>query len=317
MALVSKRTEISDPAFDTYEYSDVVMSEVKLEYDAISKKRRLLTFSNNGGQFDDIVHPQKYPSATEITGSEKSSYDAFLGMYSPDATNIRMVYAKKNMELLSGNSECVSVFLDSVPVVKIGLFNKSANHVMEDSGTFCSAEIGTISSGYRAFGQDIIFSSGDESGKETLTFAFVVEKDSPSVYPEYADNSFVPAEMAEGSPIEDPISPEMNSYDTFVEGVGTATAVLDGGVLEFNGFSVNNSNADMSYQPLFPGRNFTYPLNNAGDYENIELLGVSKDISKWVDAVNVNADPFIDLSDILENRLFGRVYEDYESNLSD
>lgn len=123
--------------------------------------------------------------------------------------------------------------------------------------------------------------------------------------------------MAEGSPIEDPVSPEMNSYDTFVEAVGTAVAVFDGGVLKFGGFSVNNANADMSYQPLFPGKNFTYSINNAGDYENIQLLGVSKDISKWIDAVNTNADPFIDLSDILQNRLFGRVYEDYESNLSD
>lgn len=177
MALVSKRTEISDPAFDTYEYSDVVMSEVKLEYDALSKKRRLLTFSNNNGQFDDIVRPEKYPNATEIIESGKESYDAFIGMYSPDAANIRMVYARKNMGLLSGNQDCVSVSLDETPVVKIAMFNKSANQIMEDSGTYCSSEV-AISAGYRAFGQDIIFSSGDESGKETLTFAFVVEKDS-------------------------------------------------------------------------------------------------------------------------------------------
>jgi hypothetical protein len=60
----------------------------------------------------------------------------------------------------------------------------------------------------------------------------------------------------------------------------------------------------------------SFTLGSYQDYTNIQLLGFSKDITKWTDAINENPNPFLEISDIVENHTFGRVYEDYVDNLS-
>jgi len=50
----------------------------------------------------------------------------------------------------------------------------------------------------------------------------------------------------------------------------------------------------------------------SGEYQNIELLGESKDIERYVELVNPNPDPYFDYQSVKENTEFGRVYEDYK-----
>lgn len=69
----------------------------------------------------------------------------------------------------------------------------------------------------------------------------------------------------------------------------------------------------MSYQPVYPGYSHKYVKPELSGYENIELLGKSKDIAGSIASVNPNADPYFELSDMLENGVYGRVYENYAS----
>jgi len=70
---------------------------------------------------------------------------------------------------------------------------------------------------------------------------------------------------------------------------------------------------------MYPGNDNTAELNvkpiSSNSYFPLELLGKSRNIDDMIASVNPNADPYFTIDDIKKNYLFGRVYEDYASDL--
>ena len=320
LALVVRGTQISDAVFDRYEYGDVAFCKIEQKFDEITEMREILKLHNEGGRFDELVMPQDRPSEAEITELSSKTYTSFLGMYSPGSTDIRLVYASKYMSLISESQ--VSVVVSNPPRVYVAFFGVNQKNIMHEKAkdTYYEIDIDTLTNGFKRIpsGQDIVFSYNSEEGDENLIFAFETQK-SERILPEYKkDKPINQIVMSDGNVFEDATQTEMNSFDTFVDDVMLAkVSIYSKEIRDKKSARSYNTNADISYQPLYPGEDFSYKLKNGKDYENIQLLGFSKDITKWTDSINENPNPFIELSDIIQNHVFGRVYEHYENNLSD
>ena len=84
--------DAADPIFRTCDYPELVMSIISNKASAISTRRKLLWFSNNDGEADDVVSNQGWvPSVAEIIQGDVQRCPAFLGAYSPSLKNIRLV----------------------------------------------------------------------------------------------------------------------------------------------------------------------------------------------------------------------------------
>ena len=116
---------------------------------------------------------------------------------------------------------------------------------------------------------------------------------------------------SDGGCIDDPTAHEMTSHDVFDEHLAIVHAHFNERLYQDGNPVFYNLNADMSYQPVYPGYQHKYVKPGLSSYENIELLGKSKDIVGSIASVNPNADPYFELSDMLENGVYGRVYENY------
>lgn len=92
------------------------------------------------------------------------------------------------------------------------------------------------------------------------------------------------------------------------------TTTSPGSKLKMLSYTENNINADMSFIPVYPDKyncaNIEGDDKQYGCY-NIELLGKSKNIDRYVDNTNPNPDPNFNLDSFVGNKKFGRVYEDY------
>jgi hypothetical protein len=221
LAMMCRASDISDEVFDRYEYSDVVMSKIEQTFDSLTEKRELLLFTNQKGAFDDIVQPQagRRPSADEIRELSSNNYISLLGVYSPKDTQIRLVYADKNMQLLPDNK--VSVCLPQTLSITIGFFDDGTSHVMADESTYEMSAFQVRSDNVQRIptGQDIIFAYNSEEGDENLVFAFAALYDG-NMNPEYKENAgFEPKKAADGAVLEDLSEPEMNSMDVMSDNI--------------------------------------------------------------------------------------------------
>jgi len=110
----------------------------------------------------------------------------------------------------------------------------------------------------------------------------------------------------------------MNSYDTFNQDVVLVGYTIRSSRLVENGRGDNilNTNADFSYLPLYPGVSSEIQLKkskiSADEYQNVELLGRSKNIDGYIEITNPSPDPYFSYDTISGNYTFGRVYEDYQ-----
>jgi hypothetical protein len=83
-------------------------------------------------------------------------------------------------------------------------------------------------------------------------------------------------------------------------------------LLETNRF---NTNADISYTPIYPGVYTNLNSSQNNDYRSIELLGNSRNIDDIIKRVNPTPDPYFTIEDIKNNHVFGRVYEEYNVDM--
>ena len=123
---------------------------------------------------------------------------------------------------------------------------------------------------------------------------------------------------AKGATIDDPSGDEMNSHDIFDTNVTFFRKQVVSYRLRDVRSSGNakyefNTNADMSYFPVYPGFAGVKKLYTRPQYEyyNVELLGTAKDISRQISYVNPRPDPYLDADAILSNFANARVYQDY------
>ena len=123
---------------------------------------------------------------------------------------------------------------------------------------------------------------------------------------------------AKGATIDDPTGDEMNSHDIFDTNVTFFRKQVVSYRLRDVRSSGNakyefNTNADMSYFPVYPGFAGVKKLYTRPQYEyyNVELLGTAKDISRQISYVNPKPDPYLDADAILSNFANARVYQDY------
>ena len=123
---------------------------------------------------------------------------------------------------------------------------------------------------------------------------------------------------AYGATIDDPSGDEMNSHDIFDTNVTFfRKQVVSYRLKDARSFGNAkyefNTNADMSYFPVYPGFAGAKKLYKRPqyDYYSVELLGMAKDISQQISYVNPRPDPYLDADAILSNFANARVYQDY------
>lgn len=123
---------------------------------------------------------------------------------------------------------------------------------------------------------------------------------------------------AAGPTIDDPTGGEMNSHDLFAADVTLfRMQVVSRRLKDVRGAAGGsyafNTNADMSYFPVYPGFAGAKQLYTRPQYDHysVELLGEAKDISEQISYVNPKPDPYLDEDSILSNFAHARVYQDY------
>lgn len=122
----------------------------------------------------------------------------------------------------------------------------------------------------------------------------------------------------DGPVLEDPTELEMNSHDYFNQGVTVVEFFRKQKNYIYKKSTTYNLNADISYIPNYPGHDHevhAYSLYPNTDQHAVELLGASRDIDKYANLVNPSPDPYFDYESIMNNEVFGRVYEDYDPTL--
>jgi len=123
----------------------------------------------------------------------------------------------------------------------------------------------------------------------------------------------------DGRSFADPRPGEMNSHDILDKSIEfQKAAFVSKGKLRLlpGARSAHNTNADMSYIPVYPGLSGEAALSSfGGDYIRAELLGKSKDLDVAAGRVNLSVDPYFDMNRITEDYVFGRVYEDFQKSL--
>lgn len=165
---------------------------------------------------------------------------------------------------------------------------------------------------------------------ERLTFAYATELTSnlaDLVRAETISGALQISAATEGALITDPLASEMNSHDKFTQNITLVEAQYKSKTLDIKSVKDYNTNADISYIPVYPGYENEFNMPScygvldtdmscrtiSGDYQNIELLGDSKDIERYIELVNPDPDPYFDYESVRENTEFGRVYEDYKA----
>lgn len=139
---------------------------------------------------------------------------------------------------------------------RIAFFNDRTSHVLLDESTYRDFTLDTTTGGTPRIptGQDIVFANNMEQGQENVVFAFATRK-ADNFTPEYNSELTVSVqEGTEGATIEDALSPEMNSLDVLDSDIMLSKIrVYSNEVRKLGDGRIYNTNADISYQPLYPG----------------------------------------------------------------
>ena len=166
---------------------------------------------------------------------------------------------------------------------------------------------------------------------EQLTFAYATELTSrnAAAYAVETTPNAVALSASDGRTLADPLAVEMNSYDAFGQNVTLVDVKYSAGSLVLKSVKDYNTNADIAYIPVYPGYEHEFVMPScygvmdkdlecrtlSDEYYSVELLGQSRDITRYIDLVNPSPDPYFDYDKIRNDYEFGRVYEDYEKEL--
>ena len=298
-----------DPIFDRYEYATIVMSEVGTENDDARNFKRL-TLTNNNGEFDDIITGtnKKTGFNLPLTEGEESRICSFLGMYSPAGSRMNLVYVEKTYQNV-GNDRVKVNIRGKYPTIKIQKFDTSIQGL--DNGNSTISFVKTGNSAEQTI-SDIVFSYNKTENR--LTFCFIREMGGDYRKQEVFGRDVNMVTGTEGAIFKDKFTKTMNSFDVFIQNVCTMVTTSPGKTMKELSYTESNINADMSFIPIYPDREYSSVIENDmkeyGCY-NIELLGRERNIDAYIGNTNPNPDPYFDADDINENEKFGRVYEDY------
>lgn len=151
-----------------------------------------------------------------------------VGLYSSGNTDVKLMVAKYN-EYTNGIGDGVG-----------------------DGGNACiMGSLDGVGPMFDVTSHEIAFTC-DNIKKEKLTFAFPVQRNTTK-FITYNDVQIDVDENAEGGCIDDPTSPEMTSHDIFDEHIAIVHAHFNEGIFQDGAPVFYNLNADMSYQPVYPG----------------------------------------------------------------
>ena len=171
--------------------------------------------------------------------------------------------------------------------------------------------------------------TGFDQRRGMLTFAFTTSVSADAekyVHPETISGHIDISAATDGALINDPMAAEMNSHDTLAQNITLVNTVYSQGTIVQKGDAYDyNVNADISYIPAYPGYDNEFNIPSCygeyddslsyqtvpDEYHNIELLGSSRNIDKYIQLVNPDPDPYFDYNSIMSSTEFGRVYEDY------
>lgn len=161
-----------------------------------------------------------------------------------------------------------------------------------------------------------------DSSRQFMSLAFVttpmLSTEELGVKVETSKNAVDFVQNTDGPVLEDPTELEMNSHDYFNQGVTVVEFLRKSNNYIYKKSTTYNLNADISYIPNYPGHDHevcAYSLYPNVDQHAVELLGSSRDIDKYLNLVNPSPDPYFDYESIMNNEVFGRVYEDYDPAL--
>lgn len=221
-----------------------------------------------------------------------------------DNINLIGIYQKNVNELWSVYIDNPIAITDSSYITLWRCKNSQASKYI-DNEELADLEFPSISS-------DWCFSYNSKDDK--LTLAYIAATNDEEFNSGYTTK--VKYDNAEGVVIDDPEETEMNSHDIFENKVVTFDIQLKNKKISMSENDVHsyNINADMSYTPLYPGKEHASDIsNNKNDFYSLELLGESKNIDQNIGLVNTNVNPHFDYETLYSEGIFGRVYENYIS----
>lgn len=156
--------------------------------------------------------------------------------------------------------------------------------------------------------------------KGVLTVAYLGENkidESANVVNNRIGSSTDISRNTKGSPFGDPRTTEMNSHDVFDSNVVISKIDISTNIPKVKHSSEHNTNADMSFIPVYPGVSGEVKLSSITDdmtikNEPFQLLGYSKNIDGYIDGVNTETNPYFDYDTMISGLTHGRVYEDFD-----
>ena len=258
---------------------------------------------------DDYLSPSRLSDESVIDGGREISAYQYIGSYLKGNSNIYHVYAYKR--IYRDEDRCLTrEALGPIKVFPVlnGVFSPN-NQIY---GNLVQNPIDQTR--LSVVGADVCFSFNETNG--VLTFAAqTVFK--PGLSSETDASSVELSANADGPAINDPLNPDMNSHDVFNTNVTLfykqvlAKKLID--VRSGDRELTFNTNADMSYFPVYPGVDGRAELWRKPEYSyyNVELLGTARDINDQIQSVNPNPNPYLDYDSIMSGFANARVYEDY------
>ena len=140
MACVNRDAE--DPIFRTYDYPELVMSIIENVPVLANTSRTALCFSNNDGSADDVVsRPEWTPKVNKIMGGTQLTCPAYLGAYSPEQKDIRLVYAYKVHSKYEDLNDVLSIGLCQYNGGDVGImvakYNENTSGIGENGKNAC------------------------------------------------------------------------------------------------------------------------------------------------------------------------------------
>lgn len=314
--------EFSD-IYKRFDISWVIGNQIQTYYDNKNDIEYLKIMNGNGSAVERIDFNYNSSLGQHYIGKDALDtgvveYPALIGHYPIDDSAIDFVYLSKKYELSSKyeNDTSCNILISEFPT------EPEIFAVRIDSGLKYTKTNNQLMSNASGIGQKIV---GDQAcvGYTVDTNETVIaittqnlNTDKTTVKP-CTSNSKIDFNInADGPTIDDPSTNEMNSHDYLNQNVSLFSFKRSTSLLKFKNAKIYNLNADISYLPVYPALSneaMIYTKWDDAEQHNLELLGMSKDIDGMIGLVNPSPDPYLDYEKVVENSVFGRVYEDYNA----
>lgn len=311
---------------DIYKRSDiswVIGNQIQTYYDNQNDIEYLKIMNGNGSAVERIDFNYNSSLGNYYIGKDALDkglveYPALIGYYPIDDSSIDFVYLSKKYELSAewfDNVSCdnlISEFPDEPEIFAVRIdsglkYTKTNNQLMTNASSIGQKIVGSQACvGYSVdLNETVVAITTQNSSKNKTT-----------VKPCTCNSKIDFDVNADGPTIDDPSTNEMNSHDYLIQNVSLFSFKRSTSLLKFKSAKIYNLNADISYLPIYPALSneaIIYRNWNDEEQHSLELLGMSKDIDDIIGLVNPSPDPYLDYEKIVENDVFGRVYEDYNA----